>query len=242
MNVWLILAVTFLLGTLVLGYFTWTYYREARHLEDMLDRYLPLPLVNRIKSGDEQWFEEESERRITALFADIAGFTQFSERQNATTIAEVIRSILDELTDCIDEQGGVLDKYVGDALVAEFGILGENNSNDPVNACLAAHVMQGKMYELKQEWLGRNQPLINIRIGVHTGDAAVGHMGSKRMSDFTAIGDTMNLAARLEKMNKYYDTNILISLSTQKELDDRFVTRKLDRVVVKGRTDSTEIY
>ena len=141
----------------------------------------------------------------------------------------------------IIRSGGTLDKYIGDAIMAFWG--------DPLphvghaeSACRAALACRRQLAALRDTWGEKDLPAIHARIGLHTGSAIVGNFGSPNRLDFTAIGDTVNLASRLEGLNKIYGTDILISDTTRRDAGSKFATRRLDKVAVKGREESTLVY
>lgn len=180
-------------------------------------------------------------REITILFTDIRGFTTMSEKLDPEALVSLLHDFLNPMSNIIINQGGTIDKYMGDAIMAEFGAPLEQPDHARL-ACRAALQMVATLKDLNQEWQAQGRPPLNIGVGVNTGPAAVGNMGSDRLFDYTAIGDNVNLGSRLEGLNKYYGTSILISQSTADALGDGFFLRDMDRVKVKGKAQAVGIF
>jgi adenylate cyclase len=178
-------------------------------------------------------------RRVTVLFSDIEGFSSLSERMAPEDVSAILNEYLNQMMACVKETGGTLDKFIGDAIMAEW--------NAPVlqvdhaaRACETALLMMEEVTRLREKWREEGKPLLNVRIGVNTGEAVVGNLGSREIFDYTAIGDEVNVAARLEPLNRDFGTNIAVSESTRDEAEShrpgRFVFRRLARVALKGKT------
>ncbi len=183
-----------------------------------------------------------SRRRITVLFSDIRGFTAISTKLQPEQVAEFLREYLTALTEAVFLQGGTVDKYIGDCIMALYNVPFE----DPDHAARAVHTaleFQKRTQALSARWEATlGMPLKN-GVGINTGDAVVGTMGARQRLEYTAIGDTVNLASRLESITKEFGSPIIISESTYREVRKQFRTRWLGEVTVKGREDlPTEIY
>jgi len=175
------------------------------------------------------------------LFSDIKNFTNLSEKVSPTELTDFLKKYMTDLTDVILKNNGMLDKYIGDSIVALFGAPIQFDGQAK-NACISAIKMKRKADEVS---LQSNNPYFKsvfTRIGINTGEMIVGNMGSEQLFDYTGIGDNMNLASRLEGLNKYYGTQILISESTKNALDDSFLIREIDKVAVKGKTKGVRIF
>jgi adenylate cyclase len=140
----------------------------------------------------------------------------------------------------IDNQG-TIDKYIGDAIMAFWGAPLEDNDH-PIHACRAALTCKQTLDELNKHWVLDRKPAFITRFGIHTGDAIVGNVGSEDRLNYSAFGDSVNLAARLEGINKYYGTTITISHETYKNVQHQFICRPIDVVAVKGKTEGVRIY
>ncbi|HEY7535042.1 MAG TPA: adenylate/guanylate cyclase domain-containing protein, partial [Thermodesulfobacteriota bacterium] len=180
-------------------------------------------------------------RRLTVFFADIAGFTTITERTPAEKIARMLHKVLNSLTEVIIRNNGVIDKYIGDCVMAFWGAPIETDK-DEINACYAATQCLDSLSELNNLLQEEGFPEINIRIGIHSGDAVAGNIGSDRLFNYTAIGDTVNLASRLESVNKFFKTRIIVSEDTIRETDNYFFTRGLGLIEVKGKTLPIRIF
>jgi adenylate cyclase len=145
------------------------------------------------------------------------------------------------MTEVVFNQKGTLDKYIGDAIMALFGapLPQEDHAK---RACATAIEMMDQLRELQKEWRDRGLPVLEIGIGINTGAAIVGNMGSERRFDYTAIGDNVNLASRLEGLTKKYGVSIMISESTWEEAKDGFAARDIDIVCVKGKIEPVKIF
>ena len=181
------------------------------------------------------------ERELTVLFSDVASFTSISEDLSPTDLVGLLNEYLTAMTEIVVEHDGIIDKYEGDALMAEFGapIPFEDHA---VKACLAAISMQRKLTELRTKWEKEGRPPLTARIGINTGIMLVGNMGSRHIMDYTVMGDNVNLASRLEGTNKVYGTKICVSESTHAAAIGEVITRELDLIRVKGKSRPVHIY
>ncbi|MGC8768482.1 CHASE2 domain-containing protein [Calditerrivibrio sp.] len=188
----------------------------------------------RLKLGGEN-------REVTVIFTDIRGFTTLSEKLKSEQVVYILNQLNTPLTKIIIEHGGMLDKYIGDAIMAIFNAPVDIEKH-PDRACRAALEMYRKVEELSTKFQSEGLPPVKIGIGVNTGEATVGNIGSDIRFDYTAIGDSVNLASRLEGLNKYYKTHIIVSESTKSKTTEPFIFRNVDLVVVKGKTEPIAIY
>ena len=179
---------------------------------------------------------------VSVLFSDLADFTTISEKMAASDLVSLLNDYLTEMTDIILQHGGIIDKFLGDAIMAEYGIPLENSKHADLAVGTALH-MQQRLVELREEWQKRNLPALKCRVGINTGRMIVGNIGSHAVLDYTVIGDAVNLASRLEGVNKLYGTSILISEFTHAHLTPGlFATRALDVIKVKGKSQSVKVY
>jgi adenylate cyclase len=217
--------------------------RQARGLRLALAAVLP-PSVAREISRDPDRVRFGGERRtISVLFADLIGFTSFAERVDPELLSRVITEYLDAMTRVAFRHGGTVDKFIGDAVM----VLWNAPLDDPQhaqNACAAALEMQTALADLSDRWQAEGLARQHMRIGIHTGPASVGNMGTSQRFAYTALGDTVNLAARLEPLNNRYGTEICVSLATVEAAGgtERLGVRFLDRVEVKGRSEPVAVY
>jgi adenylate cyclase len=176
------------------------------------------------------------------MFSDIRGFTTISEKLDAQELAIFLNQYLSDMTKIVFERSGTLDKYIGDAVMAFWGAPIEDEKH-AVLACQTALAMMARVHELQQEWKAAGKPALDIGIGLNTGVASVGKMGSSLRTAYTALGDSVNLSSRLEGLNKDYGTHILVNETTYAGAKDAgFVFRELDRIRVKGKNEPVVIY
>ncbi len=214
--------------------------REKRRVRDAFRHYLN-PEVTDMLARDPGRLRLGGERRaVTVLFSDIRGFTGISERLDAEVLAELLNEYLGAMTDIVFRHEGLLDKYIGDAVMAFWGAP-VAVADHARRCCLAALDMQAALGPLQAHWSARGLAL-EIGIGINSGEAAVGNFGSARRFSYTAVGDNVNLASRLEGLNKQYGTRILVSEATHDALGDEFACREIDRVAVRGRVQQVRVY
>ncbi len=216
--------------------------KERSFIRDTFSRYVPKKVVSHLLENPSLLKLGGEERVASVLFSDIAGFTTISENMSPSELVNLLNEYLTEMTGIILGEGGIIDKYQGDAIMAEFGvpIHAANNADMAVRAGLR---MQRRLKELRQDWSGRNLPELRCRVGINTGMMIVGNMGSNQFSDYTVIGDAVNLASRLEGANKRYNTNLMVSESTHENLTPgMFKTRLLDVIKVKGKNRAVKVF
>jgi adenylate cyclase len=180
-------------------------------------------------------------RTLTVLFSDIRKFSQFSEQHEPEFVVTRLQEYLSQMVDIIFKNNGTLDKFVGDAIMALYGAPYYFDDHAE-RACRTALEMIDKLRALKKEWSAENSATFDIGIGINSGDALVGNLGSNQVFDYTVIGNEINLGARLEGANKIYQTSILISDKTYQLVKDKVVAREIDFVRVVGINTPVRIY
>jgi adenylate cyclase len=180
-------------------------------------------------------------RTLTLLFTDLKGFTSFSETVEAETVSRMVSDYLAAMTAVVFEHGGTVDKFIGDSVMA-FWNAPLDDPDHAHDACAAALAMQRALAQLNARWTTRGLPAQRMQIGMHTGPVSVGNMGTPRRFAYTAVGDSVNLAARLEPLNDEYGTQVCVSQSTVDAAGTEFFTRFLDLVAVKGKTVPVAVY
>jgi adenylate cyclase len=180
-------------------------------------------------------------RKVSILFGDLAGFTTIAEKLAPEEVVEVLNRYLSSVTRGVMESGGTVVKYLGDGMMAMWGAP-LDDSDQARHACESAVAMQAAVAALRAELVAMARPPVHMRIGVHSGEAVVGNMGSDARFDYTAAGDTVNLASRLEGANKLYGTGILVSEATARLAGPPRRFRRVDRVLVKGKHEPTELF
>jgi adenylate cyclase len=180
------------------------------------------------------------ETEVSILFSDLKGFTNMSEKLEAKQVISALNDYFGPMFEIIiDKNYGTLDKLIGDAIMAYFGHP-LPTPNHPVQAVTAALMMQKRLAELRQQWEKEGKPTIRMRIGVNTGTVVAGNMGSAGRTDYSIIGDNVNLAARLES-NAPVD-GVLISESTYERTKDHFVFKEREPIQVKGKEKPVKVY
>jgi len=215
--------------------------REKARIRRMFQRYVPAMVVRELIHRPELLSLGGEERVATILFSDVEGFSRVAEGLAPTQLVALLNEYLTAMTDVVVEHGGVIDKYLGDALMAEFGVPVPLEDH-ALRACRAALRMRDELRRLRDDWKRRGMPQLHARIGINTGRVLVGNLGSFRMMDYTCMGDHVNLASRLEGVNKEYHTHILVSEFTWREVREHFVAREIDRVRVVGRGEAVGVY
>jgi adenylate cyclase len=214
--------------------------KEKRKVRSAFGQYLSPEVIRRLLLNPE--LVEPRKTEITVMFSDIRGFTTISEKLDAQELALFLNSYLSDMTKIVFETRGTLDKYIGDAVMAFWGAPYED-ARHAIDACNAALKMMGRVRELQTRWASEGKPKLDIGIGLNSGVASVGNMGSALRYGYTALGDAVNLSSRLEGLNKDYGTHILVNESTfQASKDGGFIFRELDVIRVKGKLQGVKIY
>jgi adenylate cyclase len=199
---------------------------------EVVDHVLAHP--ERLKLGGER-------REVTLLFTDLKGFTTLSERLGAEEVAKILNMHFTGATGIVKRNGGTVNRFMGDAVMAMWGAP-VDDPQQALHAVRAACEMQKDIAELRERLRAQGLPEIAMRIGVHSCVAVVGNLGAADRFEYTAIGDGVNLASRLEGVNKLYDTGILVSGDTVAKVGDTVPMRLVDRVIVKGKSEAVDIY
>ncbi len=215
--------------------------RQKRHISNAFGRYLSPTLVDQLAANPDLLTLEGEQRELTMLFSDIRGFTSISEKMTAPELGKFLNEYLTPMSDIVMETRGTVDKFMGDAVMAFWGAPLEDEEH-AVHAARTALAMMSRLAELNLRWQARGLPVVDIGIGINTGIVSVGNMGSDTRFDYTVMGDNVNLASRLEGLNKQYGTNILISEFTRTTIGDGFCTRLVDLVRVKGKEQPVRVY
>lgn len=232
----------FLTGGALSSYEFLSQEKQKKYIKSVFGMYLSPQVIDQITASGGEIELSGEERELTAFFSDIAGFTSISESLSPAELVNVLNEYLTEMSDIIMDQRGTIDKYEGDAIMAFYGA----PLADPrhaYNACKAAIEMQKRLESSRNgKWQTEKSPLLRVRMGINSGNMRVGNMGSKQRMDYTIMGDNVNLASRLEGVNKYYKTEIMISEFTYQHVKDDFLVRELDSVRVVGKQEAIRIF
>ena len=213
---------------------------NEKRIRSTMARYMDPALADRLVRGGEDILGGTS-AVATLLFSDIRGFTTLTERLGPQATVSMLNEYFTLMVDCIQHEGGMLDKFIGDAIMAAFG-LPEPADDDADRAVRTAIAMIRSLNGWNSIRVADGKPPVGMGIGLNTDDVVAGNIGSPKRMDFTMIGDGVNLAARLESACKQYDAHILISDLTHRELKGVYRTREVDRVIVKGKTEPVAIH
>jgi adenylate cyclase len=204
-------------------------------------RYVPAELVRQLVQTGEESRLGGQKKELTVFFSDIADFTRLAEHMSPEKLMLQLSEYFDELTKIVSDHHGTVDKYIGDGILAFWGAP-IHDGDHAFHACQAALVCQEKLKELNLKWQREGQNPLHTRIGISTGETVVGNVGSSERLNYTVMGDNVNLASRLEGVNKLYRTNIIVNAATYKRVADKFWFRPLDLVAVKGKKAGVRIY
>lgn len=217
--------------------------KEKKQIKKTFMHYMAPELVTELLKKPKMLRYGGSLQEITVLFSDIRSFTTYSEKHTPEETVAILKEYLTEMVDIIIKNRGILDKFVGDEIMALYGTP-VKLENSALAACKTAVEMRIRLNEMQKTWQEQGREPFEIGIGINTGKAVVGNLGSEQIFDYTAIGDTINLGARLEAINKEYDTQnkIIISEFTLEKVEPYIEYRYLDEVKVKGKDISVKIY
>jgi class 3 adenylate cyclase len=209
------------------------------------ESYVPRKLVRRLMSETERTLLSE-EREVTLMFSDIVGFTTMVENLPPAETADFLNGHFALITSCVEAEGGTVDKYIGDAVMAFWGAP-EHQADHAARACRAAQAVATALAHDNADRRRAGQPPVRIRIGLHTGPVVVGNIGAPDRVNYTVVGDTVNTCQRIEALGKSVapadgDVTILMSEATRRELDPSFVTQSVGRHALKGRSAEIEVF
>lgn len=214
--------------------------REKRRVRSAFGQYLSPEVIRRLLLNPR--LVEPKKTEITVMFSDIRGFTSISEKLDAQELALFLNQYLSDMTRIVFESQGTLDKYIGDAVMAFWGAPFEEPGH-AVKACRSALDMMRRVREMQKKWEAEGKPHLDIGVGLNTGTASVGNMGSSLRYGYTALGDAVNLSSRLEGLNREYGTHIIVNETTYRAAKDSgFLFRELDLIRVKGKLQPVTIY
>jgi adenylate cyclase len=250
LKMWEVIRPAISMGGTYLGIFLYNFLiveKDKRFLKDTFGTYISPELIDQMFDAKEEPSLGGEEGYHTAFFTDIQSFSAFSEKLSASDLVELLNGYLTEMTNILLDNKGTLDKYIGDAIVAFYGAPAPVDDHE-YWACLTAVKMQEGLAELRAKWQGEGDRWPEIvhnmqnRIGINTGPMVTGNMGSTMRMNYTMMGDTVNLAARLEASAKQYGVYIQVAEETYQVCKDKFIWRDLDYVIVMGKTEPAQVF
>ncbi|TSC55448.1 MAG: adenylate cyclase [Parcubacteria group bacterium Gr01-1014_18] len=232
---------------LVLSYFgalLWRYFQtrdQKRLIKKLFENYVDPQIVAQILDHPDSVKLGGEKKEVTIFFSDIRGFTAISEKMEPETLMNYLNEYLSIMTDIVIKNKGIVDKFIGDAIMA-FWNAPLDLTDHPQWAAKTTQDMSAALVDFNRKWTAQGYPPVDIGIGLNTGAAIVGNVGSSNRFDYTLIGDSVNLASRVEGLNKEYGTQILVTESTYTKIKAQFLCRYVDLVAVKGKTKGVSLY
>jgi adenylate cyclase len=215
---------------------------SEKRVKSSLSRYMSKDVVEQLLTGEGSLALGGVRQEASILFSDIRSYTTLTESQGAHEIVGMLNEYFSYMVDVIFEHQGILDKFIGDAIMAVFGAPFSRPELDPVNAVSAGLDMNKELARYNQERVARGQIAIDAGVGISSGEVVCGNIGSEKRMDYTVIGVGVNLASRLEGATKMYGAHLMISEFTHAKTGGKFLTRELDVIQVKGKTKGVRIF
>lgn len=244
-GVWLPLMMPMLAAAFAfIGQLGWQYFvegREKRQVKRLFSRYVPRDVYEQLMADPDRAALGGKRRMMTVLFSDVRGFTAMSEKATPEEVVGQLNEYFSRMVDVLFAHQGTLDKFVGDMVMGLFGAP-LDDPDHAEHAVQAALAMTRALDDLNGAWAAAGRPVLDIGIGISTGEMVAGNIGSQAIMSYTVIGDTVNLGARLESLNKDYGTRVIISEATRAALKGRYDIRPLGDVTVKGKSRPVAIY
>jgi len=237
---WEILSVMIIYPILTMIKF-WQEELQKKRVRDMFGTMVSTTVLHYLENHPGSFSLSGQKREATIFFSDVAGFTTISETLEPEQLSNLLNGYLSPMTSIIMDHGGYVDKYEGDAIMAEWGVP-YPVSDHATQACLAALEQQQKLEELRPALKAKYGKEIRVRMGVNSGTVTAGNMGSDKRFQYTVMGDAVNQAARFEPANKDYGTQIMIGETTYEEAKASIEVRLLDKLIVKGKTKPICVY
>lgn len=213
--------------------------QERDIVKEVFGRYVTTQVSEEVLKGKINLGGES--RRVTILFSDIRNFTAMAEQMEPTQVVDFLNDYFSEMVEAVFEFGGVLDKFMGDGMMAVFGSFGDEPDH-PRRAVMAALRMKALLAKINGRRSIRGKPPINIGIGIHTDEVVIGNIGSHKRLDYTVVGDGVNTTSRIESLNKQFNTTILITSETFDEVSEFFNCRLMPEAQVKGKARTLQVY
>jgi adenylate cyclase len=212
---------------------------ERDRVKELFGRYVTAQVSEKIVKGEVNLGGES--RNVTMLFSDIRGFTAMSEHMPPAQVVAFLNAYFSEMVEAVFEQGGILDKFMGDGMLAVFGSMGDLPDH-PRRAVLAALRMKALLSKINGERSVEGKPPIAIGVGIHTDEVIVGNIGSRRRLEYTVIGDGVNTCSRVQTLNKEFGTMVLITQATYEQVKGEFECRPMPAHELRGKTQPLATY
>ena len=241
---WPLVAPVSAVALTFVGQLTWQYFvegREKRQVKRLFSRYVPKDVYEQLLADPDRAALGGKRRTMTVLFSDVRGFTAMSEKASPEEVVGQLNEYFSRMVEVLFAHHGTLDKFVGDMVMGLFGAP-LDDPDHAEHAVQTALAMTRALDALNQQWSAAGRPLLDIGIGISTGEMVAGNIGSSAIMSYTVIGDTVNLGARLESLNKEYGTRLIISEATRAALKGQYDIRPLGEVIVKGKSRPVAIY
>ena len=219
----------------------WVEQARKREIQSMFGAYVDPEVVAQLVRNPDSIELGGERREATVFFSDLAGFTDLSEKLPPEQMVEVVNAYLEQTSECLHKHGAYVDKYIGDAVMAVFGVP-LPLPDHAIAACKSALEAHRAIKGINEKYAGKVGVKLKVRIGLNTGEMIVGNLGSSRKKNYTVMGDAVNLASRLEGANKAFGTGILIGHETARRVQGAIVTRPLARLRVKGKAQAIEVH
>lgn len=215
--------------------------RNKEQIKNAMGKYLSQDVMKNVVKNIDNLGLGGKRTVVTVLFSDIRGFTSMSEKMQAVDVSKILNEYFAEMEPIITKYNGIINKFIGDAIMVIFGEPIQD-INHPQNAVKCAYEMLKKVEYLREKWLFEGRPKFEIGIGINTGEVFIGNIGTENRMEYTVIGDTVNLASRIESYNKVYKTNLLVSASTYNYISDIADVIKIKEVQIRGKSKKMDIY
>ena len=212
---------------------------EREKMKDAFGKFVNKEIAEQVLKGTIKLGGER--KKATVFFSDIRGFTAISEKLEPEEVVEFLNQYMTRMVNCVNNTNGVVDKYIGDAVMAVWGAP-VTHGNDTENAVNGALMMRHELIEFNKGRGGDKKPIIKIGCGLNTGPVLAGQIGSNERMEYTVIGDTVNLASRIESLNKPFGTDILVSTDTYHEIKNIFRLVPMQKIKVKGKSEPQQIF
>ena len=215
--------------------------QSKEKVKSAMGKYMSQDVMKRIVINIDTLGLGGKKATVTVLFSDIRGFTSLSETMSAEQVSEILNEYFTEMEPIVAKHNGIINKFIGDAVMAIFGEPIQDK-NHALNAVKCGYEMLVKVKELQRKWASEGKPKIDIGVGINTGEVFVGNIGSINRMEYTVIGDTVNLASRLESYNKIYKTSMLIGSTTYEATKNYIEVIKISDVEIRGKAHKMDIY